>query len=164
MTTDCRPTFWDSWDFFTAPDPTHGYITYVDQQTCEVCSACNFEPFYGKQLCTLSVVPMCADVPIPGTLAESTQADGIINSSATQVFMSPDLRQVQNNKPRDSVRLTSKYVTCSLRRRVGAQECEIEIKTNGMLANGIYVPTHIFFFLLPSYFFFLCVSSVPFQR
>jgi len=64
------PTFWDHWDFFTAADPTHGYIKYVDQPTCE--------------------------------------AAGIINSTATQVFMSPDLRKVQHNSPRDSVRLTSK--------------------------------------------------------
>ena len=66
--------------------------------------------------------------------------------------MSPDLRQVQNNKPRDSVRLTSKYVTCSLRRRVGAQECEIEIKTNDMLAKYLRANTY---FLLPSPFLLL---------
>lgn len=65
-----RKSFFDQFDFFTAADPTHGYINYVDQPTCE--------------------------------------AAGIINSTATQVFMSPDLRTVNQNKPRDSVRLTSK--------------------------------------------------------
>jgi hypothetical protein len=63
------PSFWDNWDFFTDPDPTHGYVDYVDKAACT--------------------------------------AAGIINASATQVYMSTDTAKVQTT-PRKSVRLTSK--------------------------------------------------------
>ena len=66
VTTDCRPTFWDSWDFFTAPDPTHGYITYVDQQTCEVCSA------YKITLWKVAVHLVCSPLAVARMMMEET--------------------------------------------------------------------------------------------